>query len=332
MSLKKLFAGLALPVMIVAGAGAAQGNKKPDIADSFNRVALEQDFSKTCQMRQDMRRTNLRPPYAKNAPDDFRHKDTELVLLSSKLTKQQRDKAKRLFDNLPDHVRDIVYMQGGTYIMPRHSVVEAMPFLKDDPGYYKDSGLYVHLDRRVYAPFERGVAIKGKDGKVYVVRWLDSGRNMDGLVKHETGHMLDDLLGNYNLDSTGSNGDQRLTNRKDFMDAFERDLDSLSRKICRTVSERTIRLMGYYFPTEHKGKKIGGIREPDELGAQRNRREVFAELWAEAQGKRLNGLSRYYPRTFAVIKEIDNHLRQLHKNQKNKCGYTMDGRAIPLKP
>lgn len=51
------------------------------------------------------------------------------------------------------------------------------------------------------------------------------------------------------------------------------------------------------------------------------RSEVFAELWAEVQGHGVYDLKRYYPRTYELVKEMDEQLRALYQKKGHNCGF-----------
>jgi hypothetical protein len=289
------------------------------MAATFNVAALERNFPGTCDARTDLRRQNMRAPFLPGTPGYFLPRGTEFVLESELLTRSEKDKAKLLFSVVPQHVKDLAYSQGAIYMMPRHGIAEPVPGLADDPGYYNDLGLYIALERRAYIPFENATVTQGKDGKITARNWRPTERDQTRMINHESGHMIDDLLGQYSNDATGANGDKRLTNRPDFLAAFEADL----RRIKRNHIDYGWR--GYYFPKEYKGIKVGGMQEDE----QRARREAFAEMWAEAQGYSDHNMSRYYPATFRIVKSYSDFLKAEARKQQAQCRYTMDGQAQP---
>ena len=68
-------------------------------------------------------------------------------------------------------------------------------------------------------------------------------------------------------------------------------------------------------PRSYKGFRLG-IQED-----QRARREVFAELWAEAHGHDKNKLSAAYPDTFKVVKALAEFLKTQDAVAPVKCEF-----------
>jgi hypothetical protein len=320
--MKRLLAGFSVAVMMTAACAAAPPPRpltQQEVAASFNTAALDANYP-SCALRQQLRRQNMRAPFTPGSPAYFLPRATEFVILSEKLTQAERAKARELFGVVPQHVKDLAYSQGAIYMMPRHGIAEPVPALADDPGYYNDLGLYIALERRAYIPFENARLGRRADGTLRALAWTPTARDQKRMINHESGHMMDDLLGQYSvMDATGANGDKRLTNRADFLAAYASDLAALKRR------HRDFGWRGYYFPKSYNGKAIGGAQEDE----QRARREAFAELWAEAQGYSETGLSRFYPAAFAVVKGYSDFLKAEGRRQEAQCRYTMDGQAQP---
>ena len=219
------------------------------------------------------------------------------------------------------------YRGGAVYTFTRRGIVEAVPALRDEASYYSDAGLYMAVQRTVFVPFEKGRVLKDGNGKLYARFWQPSQREPFRIVNHESGHMIDDLVGDFSRDSLGTDGDHRLSNRADFLAAYEADLRRLTGPQNR-VPRAEITRMGYYLPQAFEGKNLGGLRDtPD-----RARREVFAELWAEVHGYKSNRLSTAFPDAYIVVKEINDFLKDLHDKRPVRCVYGADGRALPAPP
>jgi hypothetical protein len=320
--MKRLLTAFSVAVLMTTScAMAISAPKTPaQMAATFNVAALDANFP-ACDARQELRRHNMRATFVPGTPDYFLPRGTQFAIDSPLFTRGQHNKSRALFNAVPQHVKDLAYSQGAIYMFPRHGIVEAVPALRDGDdatGYYNDLGLYIALDRRAYIPFETADIGTAQDGKPYAKSWAPSERDQAHMINHESGHMMDDLLGQYSHDATGSNGDKRLTNRPDYLAAFGADLRELKRR------GTSFGWRGYYFPEAYNGVYIGGAQKDE----QRARREAFAEMWAEAQGSNLYNLSRFYPRTFQVIKAYSAFLKA--ETQKHaKCRYGMDGSAGP---
>lgn len=302
-----------LPLLLLACAGPARA----DIGATFDAEKLSASYALSCDEQAVRRRANIPPPYFPGRPQEFRNEAEALVLYSPHLTAQQRRKAEQLFASLPGYVLPIAYRGGAVFVFARRSIVEAVPGLAVEDNWFQDFGLYMAVERRLYLPFEKGEGIrKGADGKYVAQRFVPSRREQFRIINHETGHLVDSLLGEYSANSAGEDGESRLSNRADFLAALRADLARLaSGKGALTKAE--IRKLGYYMPGDFEGVSLGGIQPT----AQRARREVFAELWAEAHGYDSNKLSRAYPDTFKIVKNIRDFLKVQHQAAPAHCEF-----------
>lgn len=295
----------------------AQAQQAPDIAGTFDTKALTEHFALSCAAQADMRARNILPPHFGGRPPEFQNKERALVIYSPHLSGKQRTTSEELFASVPPHVLAIAYRGGATYVFARRSVVEAVPGLAVEDSWFGDTGLYMAVERRLYIPFERGERVyKNTDGMYKARRFTPSLRDPFRITNHESGHLIDDLLGNYSKDSKGADGDDRMSNRADFQKALNVDLRRLTSG-ARTISDAEIRRMGYYMPREFQGVPLGGIQS----SVERVRREIYAELWAEVQGYDSNRLSTAYPDTFAVLKSHNDYLKGLYNAAPVQCGY-----------
>ncbi|MBU0859514.1 MAG: hypothetical protein KJ667_06230, partial [Alphaproteobacteria bacterium] len=319
-----LFAFAVVPLLLLAAFSAQAQAPSAAIAPTFNEAALQQQLALSCSAQQDMRRDNLLPPYFPGTPPAFENKAGALALYSPHLTNAQRKKAEDLFASVPDHVRAYGFRAGAVYTFPRRGIVEAVPGLSQDRDYYSDTGLYMAVQRTVFVPFEKGRVVVDGKGMMSGRNWTPSLREPFRIINHESGHMIDDLIGDYSHDSLGDDGDHRLSNRKDFLRALEVDLRRLTGKNNK-VPQREIQRLGYYLPDQFEGKHLGGLRDT----VHRARREVFAELWAEAQGYDSNKLSTAYPDAYKAVKDMNDYLKSLHDARPVRCVYGADGTAQP---
>jgi hypothetical protein len=294
----------------------------PDVSASFNKKALADQLALSCTERTERRRQSMRPPFSPNTPPEYMPQGTQFLIKLQNMNSHRRPVADRIFKNLGDHIKDIAYINGVVYVFP-HVVGEASPVLGDDPGYYNDAGLYIALERRAYIPFDKADITVAPDGKITVNKYIDSSRDRERMINHESGHMADDILGQFSLNSVGADGNSRLSNRQDYTDAFDSDMDALLAS-GRNGDPDVLR-RGYYLPVKFKDKDVGGIQED----IQRVRREVFAELWAEANGHSPNHMSDVYPKAYKVVKSLNKFLKDMHDQAPVKCRYTQDGQAIP---
>lgn len=290
---------------------------------TFNMDALRSLYAMSCDERMQERKRNLLPPEDEETPAIFHLSNSEFMKVSPHLKSTQKSNAAIVFLNLSNHIKDFVYMHGLVYIAPR-IVAEARPDLGGDRGFYNDLGLYMTKERRAYIPFTRAkTTSKFANGKFYVTEYVDSPRDRSRMITHETGHAIDDILGHY---SRVVYEERRLTERRDFNDAFNRDMNALA-MIKNVSSNENIMRRGYYLPVEYRGVYIGGLRDD----AKRNRREVFAELWAEINSKSPHKLSEIYPRTYDFVRQVDGLLHDLHDKAPVQCVYTLTGKALTPK-
>lgn len=303
-------AALLLAAQLLACPARAAGQ---DITSTFNTAKLRQDYSLSCSAQQKLRQSNMPPPHFEGRPAGFANKDHSLKIYSPHFTPEQRALAEKLFASVPAYALPLAYRGGAVYVFTRRSIVEAVPALAVEPDWFSDYGLYMAVEKRLYLPFERGVNVTRQPGGLYAAQYyVPSQREPFRIVNHETGHLMDAMLGAYSLDSTGEDGDSRLSNRRDYHEALRADLiDLLKRRMSRAQIQR----LGYYLPYKYDGMVFGGMQKSE----QRVRREIFAELWAETHGYDSNKLSAAYPRTFKVVREIAGFLKNQHEQTPHYC-------------
>lgn len=302
---------MALSLLLWGMAGTAHAG----INQTFDTRKLTAHYGLACEKQAEVRRLHMPPPHFPNRPVAFKNEKNELVIFSPHLTNAQRDRAERLMESVPDHVLPVAYLGGAVYVFSRRSIVEAVPDLAAEESWFGDFGLYMAVERRLYFPFEKGLDVtRQSDGQYKAHRYVPSHREPFRIINHETGHLVDHVLGNYSLNSMGDDGDSRLSNRQDFLNALNADLSRVASGKSG-LSEAEITRLGYYMPREFEGKALGGLHTTE----QRARREIFAELWAETQGYDSHKLSRAYPETFKVIKSIDQFLKAQHLAISARC-------------
>ncbi len=299
---------LALGCLIISGTAQAR-----DISATFNMKELKAAYALSCPAQTDMRLKNIPPPHFDGRPKAFSNPDNALVIYSPYFTTQQRKLAEKLFASVPVYALPIAYRGGAVYVFTRRSLVEAVPGLAVEDSWFEDYGLYMAVEKRLYMPFEKGVNIRKQSDGTYAARhYVPSQREPFRIVNHETGHLIDALLGVYSLDSANDEGESRLSNRSDFQQALRHDLGALLK---RNMSAAQTQRLGYYLPSTYEGMTLGGMQRSE----QRVRREVFAELWAETQGYDSNNLSNAYPRTFQIVKKIMEFLKAQHESASHNC-------------
>jgi len=276
------------------------GHARAEIAATFDMKELSRSYALSCGEQAAVRHAHIPPPHFPGRPEKFLNNSESLVIYSPYLTAQEHRAAQRIFASVPKYALPIAWRGGAVYVFTRRSIVEAVPALAVEDNWFEDFGLYMAVERRLYLPFEKGEDVVRKpDGTYAAQRFVPSQREPFRIINHETGHMIDSMLGEYSLNSVGEDGESRLSNRPDFLAAMRSDLARLA-SAHRPLSIEKIRKLGYYMPREFNGVELGGI-QPTE---QRARREVFAELWAEVHGHNSNKLYRAYPDTFKVVKTI----------------------------
>lgn len=276
------------------------------ISHSFNNQAIIDRLSSSCTAQEHYRRGKVRPVMSpRNMSPAYKNQDSAFVILSPAYTDAQRAEAERLPSSIPSQVRAFLYNEGGTIVLPRNGLAEAILSRRGQARGYVTPGLYKSAEQRVYLPF----MIKLRQENGGYSPFIPNSFHWKRLLNHETGHAIDDLLGNYLNRNAG-----RLTNRPDIRAAIDSDL-AFSRRNGMDIDWRI-----HYFPHSHGGEHNGRT--------QLLRREVFAELWAEASGHGSSGLSRYYPQTFRIVEGIHDHLEALYKRHGTPCIYENDGRTV----
>ena len=292
---------------------ASSGAQAQDIASTFNVAKLRAAYALSCPAQREMRLQNIPPPHFEGRPQAFANPDNALVIYSPYFTAQQRKLAEKLFASVPPYALPIADRGGAVYVFTRRSLVEAVPGLAVEDSWFEDYGLYMAVEKRLYMPFEKGVNIRRQSDGTYAARhYVPSQREPFRIINHETGHLIDALLGVYSLDSANDEGESRLSNRADFQKALRHDLGALLK---RNMSAAQTQRLGYYLPYKYEGMTLGGAQRSE----QRVRREIFAELWAETQGYDSNNLSDAYPRTFQVVKKIMEFLKDQHERAPHTC-------------
>lgn len=292
---------------------ASGGAQAHDMADTFDEHKLQAAYALSCPAQKAMRLENIPPPHFAGRPQAFANPDHDLVIYSPYFTAQQRKLAEKLFASVPPYAQAIAYRGGAVYVFTRRSLVEAVPGLAVEDSWFADYGLYMAVEKRLYMPFEKGVHIRKTAGGTYAARaYVPSQREPFRIVNHETGHLVDALLGVYSLDGIGADGEARLSNRADFQQALRHDLSALLK---RNMDAAQTQRLGYYLPSTYEGMTLGGAQKSE----QRVRREIFAELWAEAHGYDSNKLSAAYPRTFQIVRKVMEFLRDQHAHALHIC-------------
>ncbi len=301
---------MALTLGCLWASGAAQAR---NIADTFNVDDLKAHYALSCPAQEEMRLRNIPSPHFEGRPQAFANPHNDLVIYSPHFTTQQRKLAEKLFASVPPYALPIAHRGGAVYVFTRRSLVEAVPGLAVEDSWFEDYGLYMAVERRLYLPFEKGVNVRKAANGVYAAqRYVPSQREPFRIVNHETGHLIDALLGEYSLESADDEGESRLSNRADFQQALRQDFRALLK---RNMNPAQTQRLGYYLPSKYEGMTLGGMQKSE----RRVRREVFAELWAETQGYDSNQLSRAYPRTFEIVKEIASFLKLQHESAPHTC-------------
>lgn len=291
----------------------AEATQAHHLSETFDTASLKQSYALSCEAQKKMRAENIPPAHFPNRPAGFQNPNNELVIYSPHFTPQQRKLAEKLFASVPSYALPIAFRGGAVYVFTRQSLVEAVPDLAVEQEWFSDYGLYMAVEKRLYLPFERGVDLTlQRDGKYRARTYVASQREPFRITNHETGHLMDAMLGAYSRDSVGADGDSRLSNRADFQIALRQDLQALKK---RNLTRVQIQRLGYYLPDKYEGVTYGGSPKSE----QRARREIFAELWAETHGYDSNKLSAAYPSAFQVVKDIAAYLKQQHNNAPHHC-------------
>lgn len=299
MNPKKLLISFIVTMFLAAYASRARA----DLAATFNMEELSRSYTQSCEAQAAQRHANILPPYFPGRPPAFQNGPEALVIYSPYLTAPERRTAQKLFDSIPKYALPIAWRGGAVYVFTRRGIVEAVPALAVERDWFADFGLYMEVERRLYVPFEKGEGFRRKADGAWVARhWVQSQREPFRVINHETGHMVDNMLGEYSMDSKGEDGKFRLSNRPDYVAAFDADIARLASRDRQIPIER-IHKLGYYMPREFKGVRLG-IQEE-----QRARREVFAELWTEVQGHNSNKLYEAYPNAYQVVKGFAEFLK-----------------------
>jgi hypothetical protein len=302
-----------LLLLIVLFLAAFSPSARADMADTFNMALLSHDYALPCNDQAALRHANILPPHFSGRPAEFLNESESLALYSPHLTPSERKAAQKLFRSLPDYALPIAWRGGAVYVFVRRGIVEAVPALAYERDWFEDFGLYMQVERRMYIPFEKGENFKGAPhGKIAARRWVPTTRDQFRVINHETGHMIDEMLGAYSHDSKGDDGQFRLSNRPDYLEATKSDLARLASNR-RPIDIARIHKLGYYMPHDFKGFRLGIQTE------QRARREVFAELWAEVHGFNSNKLYEAYPDTYKVVKSYADFVKAQDKAAPVRC-------------
>lgn len=307
----KHFLILALMAFFTLSATRAQA----DMAATFNMAELSRSYALSCEDQAALRHGNILPPHFSGRPKEFLNESESLVVYSPSLTTEERQMAERLFASIPAYALPIAYRGGMVYVFTRHAIVEAVPALTVEKTWFEDFGVYMQVERRLYVPFEKGEGLMWKwwGHRGYTARrWVRSQREPFRVINHETGHMIDEMLGAYSLGSLGEDGQYRLSNRPDYLAATKSDLARLTSKDSPLSIEK-IHKLGYYMPRRFNGVRLG-IQDD-----QRAHREVFAELWAEVHGHDKNKLSIAYPEAFKVVKMFADFVKAQDAAAPVKC-------------
>lgn len=309
MTLTKLF------YAAVAGLGMASA-QATDLAASFDHHALGQRLDASCTVQEMQRRAAIIPVTSGLDPaPEYRTKGLTFVMQSAHFDAKMHARADKIYATIPHHTKALTYNDGGVFVWSRYGLAESLPSRKHAANGYTTPGLYLEYERRLYFPFMLADVRKNKNGTYRPLGFYEEPTRGVRIANHETGHMVDDILGNYSFENGAARADGRLTDRRDYRAAIAEDL----RHIRGTKPD--VVALDYYMPIRIGGKQDEG---------QRLRREVFAELWAEASGQGGSNLSRHYPRTYAIVKSYFDYLKAVTVAGGVSCDYRKDGRAVPV--
>lgn len=303
-----------------------------DLSTIFNRAALENNYSRSCEEKSGMRAGQVEPPSQESTPDAFQQRLTRTTYYSPSLTDEHRAEAATISASMEDFQENLFFMHGGTWVFTEHSLVEALPeyddVVKTDPStgditsypYYEDYvGLYRNHERRLYVTFSIGdVTTSQEDGTIVKsIAFRDVAAPAQSTADHEYGHFLDHIIGTYYLQGSAENAD-RFSSTDLFQQAY---LEDVAHIIAGGYSTSDI---SYYLPTHFANEAAGGDHE--DIG--RARKEAFAELWSEATGTGDQSIQNRFPRSFALTQEIQNILQDSHQENATQCIFTEGGIAF----
>ena len=297
-SFSAIMAATGLAVSMVAQAG--------DVGDSFNNQALSERLGASCPTQGAQRARLVRQlPAGTDPAPAFKNKGLTFVIESQQFDQRMKAEADVLFTKVPEHTKALAFNEGGVFVWSRYGLAESLPSRKNSMNGYIIPGLYLADQKRLYLTF----MLAGLDKKFY-----EEPARRTRIINHEAGHMMDDMLGNYSHYNGRQQADGRLTDRRDYNDALNRDTKRMRQQ------KTDVTAFSYY-----AAGSIGG----DHNDQQRLRREVFAELWAESSGYGGSGLSKHYPDTYRLVKGFYDHLADTYQAGGPRCVYKKDGSAVP---
>jgi|GEM_PF-5726278 len=303
MNLKKSFSAM----MAATGLTVTMAAQADDIGNSFNRQGLSDRLHASCAVQEAQRERLVRKlPAGTDPAPAFRNKGITFVIESPHFDQNMKADADVLFAKIPEHTKSLAFNEGGVFVWSRYGLAESLPSRKNNINGYIIPGLYLPDQKRLYLTF----MLAGLDRKFYA-----EPARRTRIANHEAGHMMDDMLGNYSHYKGRQQADGRLTDRRDYKDALNRDTKRMRQQ------NTDVTAFSYY-----AAGSIGG----DHNDQQRLRREVFAELWAESSGYGGSGLSKHYPDTYSLVKGFYDHLADTYKASDPRCVYKKDGSAVPV--
>ncbi len=263
-----------------------------------------------------MRAGNIKTPDRRTSPEFHNSSDARrMVIYSPALSAGERQTARQLVEEIPEYVTDLLYKQGAMLIFTSKSLVEALPKYRDHQDEHGDFpyhnlyiGLYIGNEKRLFLTFQIASQIEERNGKPVVHGYKPVFGSKMRTLHHEIGHFIDDILGELGAENTRS----RFTDTDNYLVALRADFDRLA---INPPSDAELRRLAYYMPEKHNGTAMQGQKK-DWRAA---RREVFAELWVEAQGDRPVGLGKHFPNSFKLVQALERQLRYLHKENALDC-------------
>lgn len=286
------------------------------ISQSFNKQSFSWLYGVSCKEREVMRKRNIVQPQQRSTPVYFKKKSTDMVLSSPYLSWLEKRKARGIVDDLPGYVSDIAYKKGAVFVFTKRSLTEALPGYKDvradngnRPFYNTFIGYYEEDEKRLFVTFQ--TAIIAESSQDYqITGYQDVTDNRSHVTHHEIGHFLDDIL----TEVYGGENQIQYTDQNIYLKVLEEDFNELAASVS-SYTEDELRHISYYLPRFHKGANLHGERSD----FQATRKEVFAELWAELKGHGRFDLSDYFPRTYALVQQVDTELQQVYKQNRREC-------------
>ncbi|MBU0859731.1 MAG: hypothetical protein KJ667_07315 [Alphaproteobacteria bacterium] len=313
---------------LLTGAGSLAAEMPADLvadleqADLAHIIIYGRDEKLSCAKKQELRESLIEITQTYRLPNlRYKAQRGELYTLSPQLKPEHKAQVEELFATMPDYIRSALYESGVISNFVLYGLKESDDTLSSNTNFVIGTYRLGHI-AATFALTSDTVNEEGQRGFWYPPE------PMPQTYYHEVGHMIDYLFANYDGEHTA------FSERALFTQAYEADMAAFAARR-ESLCPDDIQPHAYYLPQDHNGTAIRPqLPHEDEVRpVAKDKKELFAELWQHHVRGGRPFLGQNFPRSLAVVAQVDQYLQDFYRDPPVPCVYLDDGTALtPLQP